>query len=108
MRVLNKYYKPNFKQTVNDNYITLTTHNRKADLINKSFLSELKSPSFFYEAQIKGEFPDNMFPIEKTLELKGVFENIVDAYIVIDINGDVIKMNNPATKLLECNQQFSI
>ena len=37
---------------------------------------------------------------EKTLELKGVFENIVDAYVVIDLSGDIIKMNDPAIELL--------
>ena len=37
---------------------------------------------------------------EKTSELKGVFENIIDAYVVIDLNGEVIKMNDPAIGLL--------
>ncbi|GAA4811473.1 PAS domain S-box protein [Litoribaculum gwangyangense] len=37
---------------------------------------------------------------EKTSELKGVFENIVDAYIVMDLSGNVIKMNDPAIELL--------
>ena len=40
---------------------------------------------------------------EKTLELKGVFENIVDAYVVMDLNGDIIKMNDPAIELLGFN-----
>ncbi|SCX99171.1 PAS/PAC sensor signal transduction histidine kinase [Nonlabens sp. Hel1_33_55] len=33
-------------------------------------------------------------------ELKGVFENIVDAYVVIDTEGKVIKLNQAAEKLL--------
>jgi len=37
---------------------------------------------------------------EKTIELKGVFENIVDAYVVMNLKGDVIKMNEAAIKLL--------
>ncbi len=96
--VLNKYYKPNFKQTVNDNYITLTTHNRKADLINKSFLSELKSPSFFYEAEIKGEFPDNMFPIEKTLELKMGSQVM---FLKNDLSGEQKYFNGKLAKVVE-------
>ena len=40
---------------------------------------------------------------EKTSELKGVFENIVDAYIVMDLSGNVIKMNDPAIELLGYN-----
>ncbi len=37
---------------------------------------------------------------ETTTELKGVFENIVDAYVVMDLKGDVIKMNDAAEVLL--------
>ncbi|SDS24630.1 PAS domain-containing sensor histidine kinase [Winogradskyella sediminis] len=37
---------------------------------------------------------------ERTLELQGVFENIIDAYIVMDLWGNVIKMNEAAANLL--------
>jgi PAS domain S-box-containing protein len=33
---------------------------------------------------------------EKTSQLKGIFENINDSYVVIDINGNVMKMNDVA------------
>lgn len=36
----------------------------------------------------------------KTNELKGVFENIVDAYVVMDLHGNVLKMNHAAENLL--------
>lgn len=36
----------------------------------------------------------------KTSELKGVFGNIVDAYVVIDLNGNVLRMNDAAQDLL--------
>lgn len=36
---------------------------------------------------------------EKSSQLQGVFENIVDAYVVMDLKGNVIKFNEPATKL---------
>jgi hypothetical protein len=95
--ILNYYYKPNFKQKVNDNYITLTTHNRKADLINRSFLSELKMPSFFYEAEIKGEFPDNLFPIEKILELK-LGSQVM--FIKNDLSGEQKYFNGKLAKVI--------
>ncbi|AGC75151.1 PAS domain-containing sensor histidine kinase [Nonlabens dokdonensis] len=38
--------------------------------------------------------------LTKTSELKGVFGNIVDAYVVMDLNGVVIRMNNAAQDLL--------
>jgi len=37
---------------------------------------------------------------ERTSELEGVFENIVDAYVVMDLIGTVIKMNQAAEELL--------
>ncbi len=37
---------------------------------------------------------------EKTTQLKGVFENIVDAYVVMNLMGDVLKMNEAAENLL--------
>ena len=37
---------------------------------------------------------------EKTSELQGVFENIVDAYVVMDLWGNVLKMNDAAISLL--------
>ena len=40
---------------------------------------------------------------EKSEELQGVFENIVDAYVIIDINGNVLKFNEAATNLFEYN-----
>jgi len=38
--------------------------------------------------------------IKKDLELKGVFKNIVDAYCIMDINGNVLEMNDATTDLL--------
>lgn len=36
---------------------------------------------------------------EANSELQGVFENIVDAYVIMDINGNVLKFNEAATQL---------
>jgi nucleoside-triphosphatase THEP1 len=70
IELLNKYFQPNFKPGVNENYITLTTHNNKALELNKICLQELKEKSFFFEAQIEDEFSEYAYPLEKTLELK--------------------------------------
>ncbi|AXT20365.1 PAS domain S-box protein [Flavobacteriaceae bacterium AU392] len=40
---------------------------------------------------------------EKTVQLQGVFENINDAYLVMDIKGNVIKMNDAAIELFGYN-----
>ena len=40
---------------------------------------------------------------EKSSELQGVFENIVDAYVVMDFDGNILKFNEAATKLFGYN-----
>lgn len=40
---------------------------------------------------------------EKSSQLKGVFENIIDAFVVIDLWGNVIKFNDAATLLFGYN-----
>ena len=70
IEVLNKYYKPNFKSDNNEGYITLTTHNWKADELNRDALNKLPGDIFLYDAEVKGDFNENIFPIEYTLKLK--------------------------------------
>ncbi|MFN6075965.1 MAG: helix-turn-helix domain-containing protein [Fluviicola sp.] len=67
---LNKYVNPTFDTSKNEGYITLTTHNVKADRINELALANLKEKSYQYEADIKGEFPPHLFPLEANLTLK--------------------------------------
>jgi hypothetical protein len=42
IKVLNKYVKPDFDLKANKGYITLTTHNAKADTMNSQALHDLK------------------------------------------------------------------
>jgi uncharacterized protein YpbB len=68
--LLNTFYKPEFKPNSTDNYITLTTHNNKANELNKTYLQAIKSKSYFFEAKIADDFQEHLYPIEKMLELK--------------------------------------
>ncbi|MBC7615921.1 MAG: helix-turn-helix domain-containing protein [Pedobacter sp.] len=68
--LLQQYYRANFKPNLSDNYITLTTHNQKADALNKSSLTALQGKSYFFRATIDKEFPESAYPAEKSLELK--------------------------------------
>jgi energy-coupling factor transporter ATP-binding protein EcfA2 len=70
VEVLNKHYQPDFKPKPTENYIKLTTHNNSADLLNNTELSKIKNPSYFFKAEIKGDFNENAYPLELTLELK--------------------------------------
>jgi DNA polymerase III delta prime subunit len=67
---LNKFHKPGFEPPKNEHYIFLTTHNYKADSVNKKELEKLPGKKFIYEAEVKGDFGDHLFPCEKFLELK--------------------------------------
>jgi len=68
IKLLNSRYIPDFKPT--EGYITLTTHNAQADAINDSRLRSLKSKSRYFKAEIKGVFPQHLYPTKEELELK--------------------------------------
>ena len=69
-KILNQRYQPNFSPTKDDGYITLTTHNKRANLINDSELNKIKNRSYFFEAEVTGKFNENAFPNDEKLELK--------------------------------------
>ncbi len=50
--------------------ITLTTHNYKADVINRDELKRLPGVSFQYEAQVVGDFSDKNYPADPVLTLR--------------------------------------
>lgn len=68
--VLNEYVQPDFDLKKNEGYITLTTHNASADEINKKSLADLKGKSFAYFASIVDDFPEKIYPVDGTLQLK--------------------------------------
>ena len=70
IEILNRYVQPDFKAIENEEYITLTTHNREADKINRDALDALSEKSYFYNAEIIGDFPQKIYPLPETLELK--------------------------------------
>lgn len=70
VQTLNEFVHPDFDLKANPGYITLTTHNAKADEMNAKALAELKGKSFVYPATITGDFPPHMNPLDANLELK--------------------------------------
>lgn len=70
LKLLQARYNPAFRPPDDDTYITLTTHNFKADAINAEELAKIKSPIQRYEAIVKGDFPERNFPVEQIMELK--------------------------------------
>ena len=70
LAALNQHYDPGFLPPNDEFYITLTTHNAKADLINNKALNELPGALVHFNAIIEGEFPEKAFPGEERLSLK--------------------------------------
>ncbi len=69
-KLLNTRYIPDFKYPKDENYITLTSHNKAAFTINMEKLNELSGKTYTFTADITDEFPESMYPNELNLELK--------------------------------------
>ncbi|HPT21864.1 MAG TPA: helix-turn-helix domain-containing protein [Bacteroidales bacterium] len=67
---LNKRYIPDFDPDSDGGYITLTTHNNQAQMLNDSKLEKLPGRSHSFEATIKDEFPEYSYPTASELILK--------------------------------------
>ena len=67
---LNQRYIKDFTPTDDQGYITLTTHNKSADIINQKRLTALPGKKYHFEAQVSGDFPEHTFPTSAQLEFK--------------------------------------
>ncbi|WP_346881419.1 helix-turn-helix domain-containing protein [uncultured Algibacter sp.] len=67
---LNKRFIPGFMPDPNAGYISLTTHNNKAEETNKKELIKLKTKALIYNASVEGKFPEFAYPNKENLELK--------------------------------------
>lgn len=65
---LNKHYLPEYEPKEGE--IFLTTHNKIADAFNEKKLNELEEEPNIYNAIIKDRFPESMYPVDESLELK--------------------------------------
>ena len=109
--LLHTRYLPNFQPEKEEGYVTLTTHNYKADSINYGELDKLQTPSYTFQAEIKGDFNEKSYPADAELKLKtgaqvmfikndvakdrryfngklGVIDEIGDDLIVVKANDD--------------------
>lgn len=67
---LNKRFQPNFSPKEEEGYISLTTHNNKAERTNITELDKLKTKSTCYVATVEGKFPEFSYPTKEKLTLK--------------------------------------
>src|SRR5690606_38307634 len=70
LETLNAYYKPDFVPAKDEPYVTLTTHNHRADAINKRELDALTAKAATLKAKISNDFPETLYPAEMELVLK--------------------------------------
>ncbi|MBS1738858.1 MAG: AAA family ATPase, partial [Bacteroidetes bacterium] len=102
-------YRPDFRPDKEEKFITLTSHNNQADLINARELSKIQHATHIFEAEIEGDFPESMYPAEGSLALKegaqvmfikndpilkryfngkiGVVKSITEEQITVDCDG---------------------
>ncbi|HRO46429.1 helix-turn-helix domain-containing protein [Agriterribacter sp.] len=67
---LHQYYKPGFEPPKEENFIVLTTHNARADQINRQELEKLPGKSSAFTGELTGDFNERALPAEKILRLK--------------------------------------
>ncbi len=68
--ILHQYYKPGFSANREENYITLTSHNARADNINSKELDKLPGKPICFPGVIKDEFNEKALPVEMNIYLK--------------------------------------
>jgi hypothetical protein len=112
---LHTRYLPGFVPQREDNFITLTSHNKQAELINTSELEKLHTGKFTFSAEVEGDFPESAFPAEKELLLKegaqvmflkndtiakqyfngkiGIVQSLEKEKIIVNCNGKEIEVN---------------
>ena len=70
LTTLNSYYQQDFVPKDDEQYITLTSHNRIADEINSAKLASLPGRMLNLKAVVKDDFAQGAYPAEETLSLK--------------------------------------
>ena len=70
IKVLAQYIHKDIDLQKLNGYIYLTTHNAKADNINAQSLSRIQSKSYTFKAEIEGDFPEKIYPLDEKLTLK--------------------------------------
>jgi len=67
---LNTRHRPDFVPAEDADYITLTTHNHKAERINQRRLQALSSSAHSFAAEVDGDYPEHNYPTAARLSLK--------------------------------------
>lgn len=96
LQLLNKCYRPDFLPEEDAGFITLTTHNNSAHQLNSKRLRELASKEYSFHADIKGDFPEHIFPTPAQLTLK---EGAQVMFVRNDSSADKLYFNGKIGKI---------
>lgn len=102
IKILNKHFKTEEEIKNLEDTIIITTHNFKADAHNQKELQALKSPSHFFQAIIEKDFPEHLYPLPKTLELK---EGAQIMFIKNDSSGNGEYYNGKMAKIKTIDEE---
>lgn len=67
---LNERHIEDFHPGPDDNYLTLAARNATVAAINTTALAQNDNPEILYLAEVKGSFPERLFPVPAALKLK--------------------------------------
>lgn len=70
LALLQQRFQPGFEAPAGEHWITLTTHNSKADKINALEMVQIDGPLKTFTAKIEGDFPEKSYPMDLDLQLK--------------------------------------
>jgi len=70
LHLLNAHYQPDFVPPKGDSYITLTSHNQRADQMNREGLAALPGVLHKLSAAVQLDFSSSMFPVDEEIQLK--------------------------------------
>ena len=94
---LNKRYNPDFDPDSGGGYITLTTHNNQADLLNNTKLKKLSTRPHTFTATIKDDFPEFSYPTSSELVLK---EGAQVMFVKNDLSYEKLFFNGKIGKII--------
>lgn len=83
-------------------YIFITTHNRIVDEMNSGELQKLKEKQFTYDAELTGDFPEHLYPVEFTLKLK---KGARVMFIKNDYSGEQLYFNGKIGTVLSLDDE---
>ena len=102
LQILNSRYQADFKPENKTDYITLTSHNRNADIINQQHLHDLDAKSFTFKADIEGNYSEYNYPTAENLILK---KGAQVMFVRNDVSQEKLYFNGKIGRISEINDQ---